>query len=124
MLALGFTGMIVASLLGACADARHTNHDPTPAPEQTITQVSIYELSGNPGERRLEMAVNSCNADPTVEAVETEDEVRLTATIIGEHSGLECLDSAEVTLQEPLGDRQVRDTLTGEVLEVGALEQG
>jgi hypothetical protein len=125
MMALGFTGMISAGLLAACG---HTDHvptpTPTPTPEETVTQIRINELYGLPWERRLEMGVDSCNDNPTVEAVETEDEVQLTVTIIGEPSGLDCQDGVEITLEKPLGDRRVWDTLTGKVLEPRALGKG
>lgn len=124
MMALGFTGMIAASLLAACGNDRHTDHVPTPTPEETVTQIPINELYGLPWERQLEMGVGSCNNNPSVEAVETQDEVQLTVTIIEEPSGLDCQDGVEITLEKPLGDRRVRDTLTGEVLELRALGQG
>jgi hypothetical protein len=123
LLTWSFTGLLVASLLGACGAQGPTSPDPTPTPDETTTQIRINELFGASSERRLEVGVASCDDDPEVKAVETADEVQLTATIFGERSGLECQDSVQVILKKPLGDRQVRDTMTGKLLELGALEQ-
>lgn len=121
---MSFTGLLVASGIGGCGDPGQANQEPTSVAEEATTQIGINEIFGAPSERRLELGVASCNADPAVKAVETEEEVQLTVTIIGDHSGLECQDGVEVILEDPLGDRQVRDTMTGEILDVEPPEQG
>jgi hypothetical protein len=50
--------------------------------------------------------VNTCNKNPTVDAEETTEEVRLTTTA-DEPSGNgedDCRDSVDLTLETPLGD--------------------
>jgi hypothetical protein len=117
--AIGLTGIWVAGLISACGTANGT-----PTPEAVTTPISINELFGDPDDRRLALGVNSCQDDPKVDAVETDDEVRLTVTIVGERSGLECQDSVDVVLNEPLGNRQVRDMATQEIVVIEAPEEG
>ncbi len=65
-----------------------------------------------------------CNRNPSVDAEETTEEVRLTATA-DELSGDgedDCRDSVDLTLEAPLGDRIVVDDSTGEQVEVAPLE--
>ncbi|MBB5747943.1 hypothetical protein GGQ69_000232 [Micrococcus sp. TA1] len=87
--------MITAGLFGACTDDRSTDHDPTPMAEETSMQVPINEISGDPGERRLELAMWG-------PAMTAHGEERRSAL---------------------LGDRQMRDTLTERTQDLGALEQ-
>lgn len=83
--------------------------------------IEIVEVFADPTSTRLELSVDSCLADPTVEAKETDREVRLTVTG-DEASGNDCLDSASVTLSKPLGDREVIDASTGESVQLSPPE--
>lgn len=85
---------------------------------------SIVIVYGNPDSSRIEVGVDVCNRNPSVNAEETTEEVRLTATA-DELSGDgedDCRDSVDLTLKAPLGDRIVVDDSTGEQVEVAPLE--
>jgi hypothetical protein len=107
--ALGWTCCLV--LLAACTGC---GSDPP----------TIDIVYGDPESTHLWVSVNTCNRNPSVEAEETAEEVRLTATA-DEPSGDgedDCLDSDDLTLETPLGDRIVVDDSTGEQVEVAPLE--
>lgn len=62
---------------------------------------TIDIVYGDPGSTRLSVSVNTCNMSPSVDAEETSEEVRLTATA-DEPSGNgedDCLDSDDLTLK-------------------------
>jgi hypothetical protein len=85
---------------------------------------SIVIVYGDPDSTQLEVGVDVCNRNPSVDAEETAEEVRLTATA-DEPSGDgedDCRDSVVLTLEAPLGDRVVIDESTGERVEVAPLE--
>ena len=85
---------------------------------------SIVIVYGDPESTRLEVGVDTCNRNPSVDAEETTEEVRLTATA-DEPSGDgedDCRDSVDLTLETPLGDRIVVDDSTDEQVEVAPLE--
>ena len=85
---------------------------------------SIVIVYGDPESTKLEVGVDVCNRNPVVDAEETTEEVRLTATA-DEPSGdgeNDCRDSVDLTLETPLGDRIVVDESTGEQVEVAPLE--
>lgn len=85
---------------------------------------TIDIVYGDPESTRLEVSVNTCNRNPSVDAAETSEEVRLTATA-DEPSGdgeEDCMDSDDLTLETPLGDRIVVDDSTDERVEVAPLE--
>jgi len=85
---------------------------------------SVMIVYGDPESTRLEVSVNTCNRNPSVDAEETSEEVRLTVTA-DEPSGdgeNDCADGDDVTLEAPLGDRIVIDDSTGEQVEVAPLE--
>ena len=85
---------------------------------------TIRLVYGDPESTRLEVSVNTCNRNPSVDAEETNEEVRLTATA-DEPSGddrEDCLDGVDLTLKTPLGDRIVVDDSTDEQVEVAPLE--
>ncbi len=54
-----------------------------------------------------------CDADASVAAVESADEVRLTFRVYG-RTGNGCARSEEIQLDKPLGDRRIVDAATGE----------
>ena len=69
---------------------------------------------------RLRFGVNSCNKNPEVSrVVETDVDVQV-KVVADSHpfllGGQECMDSVEVQLQEPLGDRDVIDRRGGVVV--------
>ncbi len=63
----------------------------------------------------LSVIVNTCHGDPVVSGlVETTDEVNITVTSTKTHgAGDACLDSVDVDLSAPLGDRTVIDASDG-----------
>lgn len=69
-------------------------------------------------ERVLEVIVNSCNADHTIEIEETASQVVITVTVRNDNTNLDCQDPVMVTLSEPLGDRSVIDGTTNLSIEV------
>lgn len=85
---------------------------------------TIDIVYGDPESTRLEVSVNTCNRNPTVDAEETSEEVRLTVTA-DEPSGdgeEDCMDYAVLALETPLGDRIVVDASTDQQVEVAPLE--
>jgi len=92
--------LVVALSLGACSGGSPT----------------VSEVFGAPGSDQLEVSVDTCNASPEVSAEESGAEVRLIVDE-GEASGDggdDCRDSVMVTLEEPLGQREVVDGATGD----------
>ena len=71
---------------------------------------------------RLDLMINSCNRNPEVSLLrETDVDVQVEVVADAPPSLLtvqECDDHVEVQLQEPLGDRNVVDMRTGEVVKV------
>lgn len=71
--------------------------------------------------RELVVDVPSCNGDPGVdELVEDDDQVRIriVTTVVTSGDAEGCLDRVELSLLEPLGDRNVVDAESGETLSV------
>ena len=71
---------------------------------------------------RLLLIVRSCNQNPEVSQLrETEVDVQV-KVLVDIHpfllGGEDCLDAVEVQLQEPLGDRDVIDKRSGQVVRV------
>lgn len=84
----------------------------------------IVDVYGLPDSTTLELSVDTCDAlSISVDVEEDADEVRLTVTTEGGDEGPECLDSVDVELDEPLGDRRVVDTSTGDELEILPAEE-
>lgn len=76
-----------------------------------------------PDGRHLDVGVGTCNQDPQVTAVETDNEVRLSSNEVLPRGGSdECMDNDSVTLKTPLGDRVVIDEATGNAVRVRAAE--
>ncbi len=76
---------------------------------------AINTVIGAPEETTLELGVATCNATLTTEVVEAADTVTITVTA-EDTTTFDCQDSTEVVLDEPLGQRQVIDGSTGEVV--------
>lgn len=82
--------------------------------------VPVVEVWGNASEARLDVTVDSCNKNPTVEVRESAEEVHLRAqarTRLGFYSG-DCLDGVSVELERSLGERTVVDDATKMVVTV------
>ena len=70
--------------------------------------------------KRLELLVASCHGAPRVSLRETGGEVQVKVVAFSTplRGGDDCLDSVEVYLREPLGDRSIVDKHTGQVVSV------
>ena len=70
--------------------------------------------------QKLELIVASCHGAPRVSLRETDVDVQVTVKSFSTpfRGGLDCQDSVEVSLREPLGDRAVVDGHTGNVVRV------
>ena len=77
---------------------------------------SISEPMVSADGRTLSFSVDSCNADISTWVTETPDEVVINVDIRNDSVGDDCLDSATVVLDAPLGDRIVRDGGSGDVI--------
>jgi hypothetical protein len=67
--------------------------------------------------RTLKLIVGSCNADLTAEVEESPSQVTVTVTARDDTSD-DCLDGLIVHLDQPLGDRQLLDGVTRDVVSV------
>jgi len=65
----------------------------------------------------IEFGVNACNADLFAEVVESDTTVEVTITAENDTTDA-CADLIAITLDKPLGDRQVVNGSTGEVLDI------
>lgn len=107
----------VCLVLAGCGVGYRTERGPVSLAGWDVRQVSAEELA---------FEVPSCNGDPEVdELVEDAKEVRIrvVTTVVVSGSRDDCLDSVEVSLHEPLGDRDVIDAESGETLSVVPLDE-
>jgi hypothetical protein len=65
----------------------------------------------------IEFGVGSCNADLDAEVVESDTTVEVTITAENDTSQ-DCADLVVITLDRPLGERELVNGSTGEVLDV------
>ncbi len=65
----------------------------------------------------IEFGVNTCNADLDAVVVESDTAVEVTITAENDTTD-DCADSIAITLDQPLGDRQLINGSTGDVLDV------
>lgn len=65
----------------------------------------------------IEFGIDSCNADLDALVVESEATVEVTITATSDTPD-DCADSIIIMLNEPLGDRQLLNGSTGDVLDV------
>lgn len=80
---------------------------------------AIVNVFGSPSSTVLSVSIDSCNSDPSIEVLESEEEVRLTARIENSLSDEDdCRDSKEVRLDRALGSRVVVDGKTNRTLTV------
>ncbi len=84
----------------------------------------LAEVYGDSPSTNLEMSVNTCNQNPTllIEESATKIIVAVEADEVEGSARNDCLDGAVATLAQPLGDREVIDAATGDVVVVLPLE--
>ena len=83
------------------------------------SQVEVLEATTSSDGNVLGLIVGSCNASPTVEVVETAEEVRI--EVEADDPGMnrdDCLDSVAACLDQPLGERALVDDKSGDVVSV------
>jgi hypothetical protein len=85
--------------------------------ESSDVDVRIREVYGEPSSRSLELGINTCNADLSVDVEEIAEEVRLLVHAEN-NTTADCRDGMRVTLDDALGSRRVIDDRTGEELRV------
>ena len=73
---------------------------------------------------RLELLVDSCHGAPRVSLEETDNDVHVKVIAFSTplRGGIDCLETVEVFLQEPLGDRIVVDKHTGQTVAISQLQ--
>ena len=98
-------------LLAACDVGTRTERGPVSLAGGQVRQIGPQELA---------IDVPSCHGDPELDGLVEDDEIRIriVTTMVISGDALACLDEAQVTLQEPLGDRDVIDAESGETLRV------
>lgn len=85
--------------------------------------VRIVQASASDLERTVTMSVDSCNADVSASAEEHPDRVEVTVRARNVTRD-DCADPAAVELDDALGDRDLVDASTGEVVAVGNADTG
>ena len=65
----------------------------------------------------IEVGVNTCNADLNAVVVESDTTVKMTITAENDTTD-DCADSIAITLDQPMGDRQLINGSTGDVVDV------
>jgi hypothetical protein len=79
------------------------------------TTAHIEDASGTPRSTTMRLVVGTCHAHLSAEVVETAS--RITVTVSGRNdSSDDCLDGLTVRLRDPLGQRELVDGATGEVV--------
>lgn len=99
--------ILVVTLLGGCGSS----------------SVKITAVSGTPDSTRLGVSVDSCGRNAAVSAQESADRVSLSAHEDRQAPWVghaDCLDLVWVTLKEPVGQRKIVDTSTGEAVPLQA----
>lgn len=76
-------------------------------------EISIVEVG--PDDTTLTVGYH-CHMDSSLDAVETGDEIRLSLRTYDAAIG-DCADVEQVTLDDPLADRRIVDTATGDEVE-------
>lgn len=78
----------------------------------------VTTAHGERGSPRLELVADTCNAHPTAEVEELDDEVRVLLGVSRSWGDADCADSVVVTLARALGTRAVVDASTDRRVEV------
>ncbi|GBE24717.1 hypothetical protein BMS3Bbin02_00992 [bacterium BMS3Bbin02] len=79
---------------------------------------NIYGAARSPDGISIELSVGACNADLSLDVVETPESVTVKVTAQNEDTGSACADKYFFDLSEPLGERILIDGSDGEVLDV------
>lgn len=82
---------------------------------------NIKDVHMAPGETRIRLLVDTCNARHKSHVVESSTEVRVTVRARNEENG-DCADAVEITLTAPLGTRPLIDESDDEVVPVTIIE--
>jgi hypothetical protein len=81
------------------------------------THPRVTRAYGTTTSTELTLNIDSCHQHPKVDADESASEIRLTVTADADNSD-DCGDIARVTLDDPVGERSIIDTATGEPLDL------
>ena len=116
-LMLGLGGAACGPVSGSDA-APETRRGPVSLEGSEVEVISVTEMS---------VSVPSCNGDPEVATLDegggaVQIEVVTTQVVRGPSD--DCLDVVHVALDEPLGDRELLDTVSGEALPVTDVSAG
>jgi hypothetical protein len=80
---------------------------------------TVVEASGAPDSRKLVLSIASCNPEAvTTDIEEAGDSVRILVQTEGPDEGPDCGHSMTVTLDEPLGSRDLIDLSTRDTVRV------
>jgi hypothetical protein len=99
-------------LLAACGGTEAAG-----APETGRRPVEVFEVLRLVEPSTVQLAVSSCNGAPEVTSLVqggTRVEVEVTSTVT--NPGDACLDTIDVVLDEPLGDRELVDLTSGRTI--------
>ena len=81
------------------------------------TNPEISEAYLSADGKTIDLGVNSCNDDLSVQVIESETTVEVTVTAKNDTNDA-CSDAIKITLEQPMGDRLLIDGSTGETLRV------
>lgn len=110
--------MVGGILLAVCLTPTGCSPSDTPTSRRGPVSLQNSEAVAS-GPRLVSVEVPSCNGDPVLdELVEESEVVRLRIVTTQTDPGDACLDSLEVELDEPLGDRDLLDMTSGTKLQV------
>lgn len=93
--------------------------------ESLTSTAAINEAFGSPESNRIELGIDSCNADPEARVAETSSDVQVEIRLrspVPEGEGGDCQDSLFVELESPLADRTLTDVTTGDPVVVQPAE--
>lgn len=71
----------------------------------------------------LELGIDTCNADLTTEVEYTASFVYITVNAENDHTGDDCADGLTIVLEQPMGNRQLVNGRTGDII-VPKLREG
>lgn len=105
---------LLLTSVGACSDEASS-------PQVERQPVEVLSAKVQPS-GELTVAVDACQGDPEVQVEESDEVVRVVATVVV--PGPACADGVTVPLDRPLGERRLVDSHTGETIEVIRVEEG
>ena len=89
------------TILAACSSPAAVGRGPQPITGWSVADDVVH------------LWVDTCNGDPEVDVVESAEEVTVTVVSTRRNPGDACQDDVSVTLEAPLGDRELIDGATG-----------